>query len=57
MLMEAVSISKMLSKLDETTWCNIPEDNHLHAHPKENLKSYIPDIYIFKLAGHKHCTA
>jgi hypothetical protein len=39
MRMEAVSVSKMLVSIDETTMCNIAEDSHLHTRCCENLTS------------------
>jgi hypothetical protein len=35
--------------INRTTWCNIPEDSHLHACRSENLKSHITytKLYFF----------
>jgi hypothetical protein len=35
------------SVLRRATWCHIPEDNILHSHHHENLKSYISIIVYF----------
>jgi hypothetical protein len=41
LMMEALSFSAA-SVLTRATWCNIPEDDILHSHRRENLKSYVP---------------
>jgi hypothetical protein len=38
LMMEVLHSSEFLTK---TIWYNIPEDNILHSHRHENLKSYI----------------
>jgi hypothetical protein len=38
--MEVVSTSETLLNFYQTTWCNIPEDNHFHTCHCENLKSH-----------------
>jgi hypothetical protein len=40
MMMEAI-LSITVLVLTRATWRNIPEDNILHNHLRENLKSYI----------------
>jgi hypothetical protein len=40
LMMEAASTSETLVNFYQTTWCNIPEDSHLHACHHENLKSH-----------------
>jgi hypothetical protein len=32
-MVEAVSTPEMEAHVNENTWCNIPEDSHLHIHP------------------------
>jgi hypothetical protein len=39
-MMEAVSTSEMLVNINQTKWCCIPEDSHLHTHHCDNLKSH-----------------
>jgi hypothetical protein len=41
LMMDAVSISEVLVNFYETTWCNIPEENHLHTLCPENLKTHL----------------
>jgi hypothetical protein len=38
LMMEAASTSKTSVNLYQTTWRNTPEDSHLHARRRENLK-------------------
>jgi hypothetical protein len=38
--MKAASSSETLVNIYQTTWCNITEDSHLHAHHHENIKSH-----------------
>jgi hypothetical protein len=40
LMMEAASTPEMLVNFYQTTWCNIPEDSHLHTRHHENLKSH-----------------
>jgi hypothetical protein len=40
MVMEATSTSETSVNFYQTTWCNNPEDSHLHTHCCENLKSH-----------------
>jgi hypothetical protein len=40
LIMEAVSTSETLVNIYQTTWCNIPEDSHIHNHCRKNLKSH-----------------
>jgi hypothetical protein len=39
-MMEAISTSEMSLNLYQPTWCNIPEDSHLHNRRRENLKCH-----------------
>jgi hypothetical protein len=39
-MIEAASTSKTSINFYQTTWCNNPEDSHLHTHCHENLKSH-----------------
>jgi hypothetical protein len=41
LMMEAASTSETSVNFYQTTWCNNPEDRHLHAYCHENVKSYI----------------
>jgi hypothetical protein len=36
-----------MSVLTKATWRNIPEDDILHSHRRENLKSYIAKQFLF----------
>jgi hypothetical protein len=40
LMMKAASTSKTPVSFYQTTWCNIPEDSHLHTRCHENLKSH-----------------
>jgi hypothetical protein len=40
LMMEAPSTSETLVNFYQTTRRNIPEDNHLRTHRRENLKSH-----------------
>jgi hypothetical protein len=40
MMMEAI-LSSEISVRTRATRCNIPEDDILHSHVRENLKSYV----------------
>jgi hypothetical protein len=40
-MMEAASTSELSVNCYQTTWRYNPEDNHLHTHCLENLKSYL----------------
>jgi hypothetical protein len=44
LIMEAVSTSETSVHFYQNTWCNIPEDSHLHTRCRENLKS---QVFIF----------
>jgi hypothetical protein len=37
MMMKAVSTSEMSVNFYQITWCNIPDDSHLHTRHCENL--------------------
>jgi hypothetical protein len=41
LMMEAASTSEMSVNIYQTTWCNMPEDSHLHAYP------YFPYHYVW----------
>jgi hypothetical protein len=41
MTMEAASTSETPVNFYQTTWRNIPGDNHLYTRRRENLKSYV----------------
>jgi hypothetical protein len=53
LIMEAVNSSESPVNIHQTTWCNIPEDSHLHTLRRENLKSNnfrelaIDQVYCF----------
>jgi hypothetical protein len=51
LMMEAISTSEMSVNFYQSTWCNIPEDNDLHTHCCENLKSHRENL-IFRSACH-----
>jgi hypothetical protein len=38
-MMEAAGTSEILAYFYQTTWCNMPEDSHLHIHGHE-MKSH-----------------
>jgi hypothetical protein len=40
LMMEAVSSSETSASIYKTTWCNVPQDSHLHTYCRENLKSH-----------------
>jgi hypothetical protein len=42
LMKEAEGISETLVNVYQTTWCNIPEDSHLHTRRRRNLKSQLP---------------
>jgi hypothetical protein len=43
----AASVIRVVFTLLETTWRYNPEDNHLHTHCHQNLKSYL-DFTLFQ---------
>jgi hypothetical protein len=45
------SIMMISINVDQITWCNIPEDNHLHICCYENLKSHKP-LVIHQMQHH-----
>jgi hypothetical protein len=45
--MEAIYSSETSVDTQRTTRCYIPEDDTLHSHSCENLKSYIEIIHVF----------
>jgi replication fork clamp-binding protein CrfC len=48
LMMESASTSKTSVKFYQTTRHTIPEDSHLHARRRENLKSHqIFDVFVF----------
>jgi hypothetical protein len=49
-MMEAVSTSETLVNFYET-WCNNPEDSHLHTHYRTNLKSHTVCTHHLMLLG------
>jgi hypothetical protein len=55
LIMEAVSSSETLVNICQTTWCNIPEDSHLHTCDHKNLKSHrqhvVPDQILLQGQG------
>jgi hypothetical protein len=44
LMMKAVSTSKTSVNFYQTTWHNIPEDSHIYARRRENLKSYVDNF-------------
>jgi hypothetical protein len=45
-MMEAARTSETLVNFYQTTRCCNPEDSNLHTHRRENLKSYITEIFL-----------
>jgi hypothetical protein len=45
--MEAICSSETSAETQRTTQCHIPEDDTLHNHCSENIKSYIPKFFQF----------
>jgi hypothetical protein len=41
LMMKAVSFSELGGNIYESMWGNIPENNHLHTHFIENLRSHL----------------
>jgi hypothetical protein len=52
-MMEAVCFSETSVSIFQTAWCSIPEDSHLDAYRRENLKSHLvkrtPDALFITL--------
>jgi hypothetical protein len=40
MMVEAANTSETSVNFYQTTWCNSPENSHLHTRRRENLKSH-----------------
>jgi hypothetical protein len=45
LMMAVASTSETSVNVYQTTWCNNPEDSHLHTRHRENLKSHPVDLY------------
>jgi hypothetical protein len=45
LMMEAARTSETLVNFYQTTRCYNPEDSHLHTHRRQNLKSYLVNLY------------
>jgi hypothetical protein len=50
--MEATCSSETSVASQQTTWCHIPEDDTLHNHRCENLKSYCLFMFVGSDAIH-----
>jgi hypothetical protein len=48
MMMETASTPEMYVNFYETTWCNNPEDSHLHTCHHRNLKSHKQCLLQYK---------
>jgi hypothetical protein len=48
LMMEALGTSETSVNFDQSTWCIIPEDSHLHNHVCVNLKFHMK-LYLFAL--------
>jgi hypothetical protein len=51
LMIEAVSTSQTLVNFYHTSWCNIPEDSHLHTRHCENLKSHVYKLHPWHCKG------
>jgi hypothetical protein len=54
LMMKVVSSTKMLVSIYQTSWCNIPEDSHLHTCHCEDLKSHLL-LPFLQLSGSLPC--
>jgi hypothetical protein len=43
---ELIASSETSVNTYQTTWCNIPEDSHLHTRGRENLKSHLEETLV-----------
>jgi hypothetical protein len=57
MMMEAARSSETLVNFYQTTRRYNPEDSHLRAHRRENLKSYFEKVDFIKEADFNVCHA
>jgi hypothetical protein len=49
LMMEAAGTSETSVNFCQTTWCNIPEDSHLHTRRLDNMKSQLARKYLWNL--------
>jgi hypothetical protein len=45
-MMEVASISETSVNFYQITWCNNPEDSHLHTRRRENFKSHFFHVNV-----------
>jgi hypothetical protein len=48
LMMEAASTSETTVNFYQTTRRNNPEDSHLHTHRRENVKSHLETLYVYR---------